>query len=525
MWCLVLHGEPLGDLIQGQAGDERTGLGPAALAQQDPVDGGERPLGLEPALDGGRIQQVLDGLSIHLSPEPCRDLAQVLALLVVERCGLLFRLGRVEQPQPHRLGSPLCGPVAGVVEIISQSIPERLFVPPTPQHLGGGVRVFADGLGDGYEMGEGDIGLACLRAVLVHKAREAAFQVDIEATGWVAAQDDAPHGVRRHYCEEIVRQEHDAPGAAHVPTALEPYPLVLVAARHRIVEDFAGHPISGVGRAAATGVVLAEGLEGYPERLPPGRELDPPTKLALAPGVIGAVLPAILIREDDAGLLRQVLQHAHPSKLPRFRPRQVGRPMLGHLPIRNVLEDLTQLVRALDGLACYLGVDAPLVQFVRTEHLYVHLHLPERLFERREKVLGVGDVAALGVRYVREAVADVFFVVLGDAWGYLAQRVDRVRVEDETDLFAALPQSVRDRLGDEDLAQIAGVDVTRDADAAHDHVRPRAQRICDPLGPAGYMNAGRPAGLAHAVLQLRSVVGTLEKRAADSRRPSWPPRR
>src|SRR5215210_2649362 len=139
-------------------------------------------------------------------------------------------------------------------------------------------------------------------------------------------------------------------------------------------------------------------------------------------------------------------------------------------------------------------------------------------------MLGVGDVATFGVRYVREAVADVFFVVLGDAWGYLAQRVDRVRVEDETDLFAALPQSVRDRLGDEDLAQIAGVDVTGDADAAHDHVWPRAQRIGDPLGPAGYMIAGPPAGLAHAVLRLRSVVGILEKRAEISLRLSWRPR-
>src|SRR5215207_1225410 len=110
-------------------------------------------------------------------------------------------------------------------------------------------------------------------------------------------------------------------------------------------------------------------------------------------------------------------------------------------------------------------------------------------------MLGVGDVATLGVRDVREAVADVFLVALGDAWGYLTQRVDRVRVKDETDLFAALPQSVRDRFGDEDLAQVAGVDVTRDA------------------------------GPAHAVLQLGSVVGTLEKRDAHSRRPSWPPRR
>src|SRR5918995_1601198 len=132
---------------------------------------------------------------------------------------------------------------------------------------------------------------------------------------------------------------------------------------------------------------------------------------------------------------------------------------------------------------------------MRAEHLYVYLHFRERLFEGHEKMLGVGDVAVFGVRYVREAVADVFLVAPGDAWSYFAQRVDRVRVKNETDLFAALPQGVGDRLGDEDLAQVAGVDVTRDADAAHDHVWPRAKRIGDPLGPRGYVNAGRPAGL------------------------------
>ena len=31
-WCLLLHGESLADLIQGQPGDEGTGLWPAALA-------------------------------------------------------------------------------------------------------------------------------------------------------------------------------------------------------------------------------------------------------------------------------------------------------------------------------------------------------------------------------------------------------------------------------------------------------------------------------------------------------------
>src|ERR687889_301813 len=137
-------------------------------------------------------------------------------------------------------------------------------------------------------------------------------------------------------------------------------------------------------------------------------------------------------------------------------------------------------------------------------------------------MLRVGDMAAFGVRYVREAVADVFLVAPGDTRGYLAQRVYRVRVEDESDLLAALPQGVRHRLGDEDLAQVASMDVAGDADAAHDHVRPRAQRIGDLLGPPGYVNAGRPTSLAHAVLQLGSVVGTLAKRGVCSRRPSWP---
>src|SRR5215210_4483481 len=207
-------------------------------------------------------------------------------------------------------------------------------------------------------MGEGDVGLACLCAVLVHKAREAALQVDIEATGWVAAEDDAPHGAGRHYPEEILRQEYDAPRAAHVPTALEPYPLVLVATRNGVVEYLPCHAVGGVGRAATTGVVFAERLEGYPQCLPPGRELDPPTQLALALRVARRLLEAVLIREDDAGLLRQVLQDTHPGQPPRRGARQVGRPMLGHFPVRDLLKDPAQLIRVLDGLARYLGVDA-----------------------------------------------------------------------------------------------------------------------------------------------------------------------
>src|SRR5215211_2428516 len=177
-------------------------------------------------------------------------------------------------------------------------------------------------------MGEGDVGLAYLCAVLVHEAREAAFQVDIEATGRVAAEDDAPDGAGRHYPEEILRQEHDAPRAAHVPATLEPYPLVLVATRNGVVEYLPCHAVGGVGRATATGVVLAERLEGYPEHLPPGRELDPPTQLALTPGVISAALPAVLVHVKDTGTLRQMGQHQVAGKLPRFSPGQVGRPVI-----------------------------------------------------------------------------------------------------------------------------------------------------------------------------------------------------
>src|SRR5215212_1089126 len=140
---------------------------------------------------------------------------------------------------------------------------------------------------------------------------------------------------------------------------------------------------------------------------------------------------------------------------------------------------------------------------MRTEDLDIHFHLPERLLEGNEEVLGVGDVATLGVWYVRKAVADVFLVAFGDAGGYLAQWIDGVRVEYKANLLAALAQSVRHRLGDEDLTQVAGVDVTGDADAANDHMRPRAERISDSLGPGGYANAG----LVHVMLRLSWVVG------------------
>src|SRR4051812_26488919 len=189
----------------------------------------------------------------------------------------------------------------------------------------------------------------------------------------------------------------------------------------------------------------------------------------------------------------------------------------------HFLQYLAQLVRVLDGLAGHPGIDAALVQLVRADDLHVHLHLPERLLERREEVLGVRDVAAFGVGYVREAVADVPLVALRDTGGDLAQRVYGVGVENETDLFAARPQDVRHGLGNEDLAQVTGVDVPGDAYAAHDHVRPRPEGIGDPLSPKGYGKAGRSTGLAHAMLRSGDLAGRFDvddlvlRRAAGGR--------
>src|SRR5215217_7688928 len=137
------------------------------------------------------------------------------------RPGQAARAAWTRGPTPR----PSCGRSGGPAPVCP-----CLWSPPVPaaaQHSCGGVHVFADGLGDGDQVGKRNVGFAGFGAVLVHEARKAAFEIYVETTGGVAAEDYAPHGVGRHYLEEILRQEHDAPGAAHVPAALEPYPLVL----------------------------------------------------------------------------------------------------------------------------------------------------------------------------------------------------------------------------------------------------------------------------------------------------------
>src|SRR3712207_7574674 len=52
-----------------------------------------------------------------------------------------------------------------------------------PQHLGGGVHVVAYGLGDGAQVGEGDVKLAPLGVALVHEAGEATLQLEVCPAG------------------------------------------------------------------------------------------------------------------------------------------------------------------------------------------------------------------------------------------------------------------------------------------------------------------------------------------------------
>src|SRR3712207_3055955 len=161
----------------------------------------------------------------------------------------------------------------------------------------------------------------------------------------------------------------------------------------------------------------------------------------------------------------------------------------------------------LEGLACDVCIDTLLVELVRAENLDVHAHLVKRLLERSQEVLGVGDVTALGVRHPREAVPHELLEILRHAGRYLAQRVDGVSVEDKTDPFSALSQSVCHRLADENLAQVADVDVAGGADAGHDHVRASAQVVGDLSGPAGYGNGyGDGALVAHGILPIGLVI-------------------
>ncbi len=148
-------------------------------------------------------------------------------------------------------------------------------------------------------------------------------------------------------------------------------------------------------------------------------------------------------------------------------------------------------------LARDVRVDAALVELVRPQDLYLHAHLAQRLLERRQKVLGIRDVASLRVRDARETLADELLVALGDSGRDLAQRVDRVGVEDESDLVAALPERVRDGLRHEHLAQVAGVYVAGDADAAHHDVRTTPRASGHLSGPLGYAGGYAGAGIGH----------------------------
>jgi hypothetical protein len=133
---------------------------------------------------------------------------------------------------------------------------------------------------------------------------------------------------------------------------------------------------------------------------------------------------------------------------------------------------------------------------VRAQDLNVYLHALQCLLERAEEVLGVGVVAAFGVRDAGEAVADIALEVSRDAGGDLAQRIYRVRVEDETDFRTPGFKGVDDRLGDQYLTQVADVNVAGRADPCYDHVRARPELLGYLLGPIG----DRMAVTGHALL-------------------------
>ena len=111
-------------------------------------------------------------------------------------------------------------------------------------------------------------------------------------------------------------------------------------------------------------------------------------------------------------------------------------------------------------------------------------------------MFGVRLVAAFGVRDARKAPTDVFLVALRDAGGYLAQRVYGVGVEDKADFGAAFSQGAGDGFGDEDFAQVAGVDVAGDAYTTDDHVRAVSQLFGDfsvsPSRVRGFGSFGAP---------------------------------
>src|SRR5215204_4143132 len=163
------------------------------------------------------------------------------------------------------------------------------------KHVGRRVYIIANGLCDRGEMSEGDRNLFCIGLVLVQKAGEPLGEVQVQGTSGVTPQYHATQGVGGHDLEHVAGQQNDAFRAAHRAAAFYLDPLVLVASRDRIAKDLSGHPVGRISRAAAARVVLAEGLERRPKRLPTRCELHPPAELPLASAIVGDLLPAVLV--------------------------------------------------------------------------------------------------------------------------------------------------------------------------------------------------------------------------------------
>jgi hypothetical protein len=87
-------------------------------------------------------------------------------------------------------------------------------------------------------------------------------------------------------------------------------------------------------------------------------------------------------------------------------------------------------------------------------------------------MFGIGGVTSLGVRDPREAVADVTLILPGHAGSYPAQRVYGIRMKYKAYTDAAGLEGIRDHFCDQDLAQVAHVDVTRGTDSGYDYMRP-----------------------------------------------------
>src|SRR5215208_3890196 len=114
-------------------------------------------------------------------------------------------------------------------------------------------------------------------------------------------------------------------------------------------------------------------------------------------------------------------------------------------------------------------------------------------------MLGVVFVTAFGVWDAREAVADVLLERGRYTRRYLAQGVYRIRVENKAHLLASRSEGVHDRLGDQDLAQVADVDVAGGAYAGHRHVRPRSESLGDPFSPVRHRTTSANHALLHDI--------------------------